>query len=112
MIYVIFSQHAYKAVEISSTSSIKGFSSDLNNAKKILHDILISENRKDRISNHGVVIQYEEGALKTPMWSVSNNMVIAAYKCNNNICEYNDNIHIDDLNARTIKENHCNYVIV
>lgn len=105
MIFVLFSQHASNPIEISATGSIKGFATSLEKAQQILQEILIKENQQDKVAIHGVIIQYQEGALESSIWTLTKDQyIVSGYECQNQKCIVNRQVPVDDLDARTIGE--------
>lgn len=102
-IYIIFSQHANTPIEICHTGSIKGFSTDINQAKQLAKELVQKENIEDAVDVHSVVVRYTEGLLDSAIWSLNQkHFVVAGYVCKNKICHYNLNIPVDDLNQRVL----------
>jgi hypothetical protein len=104
-VFILFTSHAPRPIEISASGAVKGFSRSLERGKAILQEILLRENQEDQVPVNGVIVQYREGALTSAMWTLNRDQyVVAGYQCQHGECIENDQVLVDDFDARFHEE--------
>lgn len=89
-VYIIFSSSNQKHINMKDTNTIKGVFNDLNKAKQIAYHLTYNEDNKEI---NTIVVRYNEGLFLDTFSTINiNHVIIAGYKCNNNVCEYSLNI--------------------
>ena len=106
--YIIYSQHTTSPITPSSTGSIKGFSNNEDDARKIAKQIIETEYKFDDTPIHSAIIRYKNGPLTHAIWSLdcfgydTDNKLVTSFEINNGIIT-EKKVKIDDLNSRVVE---------
>ena len=72
-VYLIFSNDSCNPIQLSFTENIKGIENNLNRAKQLALDIVTKEYKNTKIGCHNVIVRFELGDIKFPLWVSDNN---------------------------------------